>query len=148
MRYAIILLTIIFFAFSPVSTSTYGQKLNNTFYKSNKSPLDKSRRGLEEESPAAFPGGQAALMHWLSSNIRYPEEAYQKGIEGKVTVRFVVEKDGSVSGVTVLKGITPDLDAEAIRLIKRMPKWIPGMILGEPVRSYFTLPVTFKRTNK
>ena len=100
------------------------------------------------EQPAEFPGGQAKLMSWLSSNIRYPDSAQQNGIQGKVTVRFVVEKDGSVSGVTVLKGVDKDLDAEAVRVVKRMPKWQAGKQNGQAVRSYFTLPVTFKLANQ
>ena len=96
------------------------------------------------EQPAEFPGGQEALMKWLSNNIRYPESAQQNGIQGRVTVRFVVEKDGSVSGATILKGVDKDLDAEALRVVKRMPKWQAGKNNGQSVRSYFTLPVTFR----
>ena len=96
------------------------------------------------EQPAEFPGGQEALMKWLSNNIRYPENAQQNGTQGRVTVRFVVEKDGSVSGATILKGVDKDLDAEALRVVKRMPKWQAGKNNGQAVRSYFTLPVTFR----
>ena len=96
------------------------------------------------EQPAEFPGGQEALMKWLSNNIRYPESAQQNGVQGRVTVRFVVEKDGSVSGATILKGVDKDLDAEALRVVKRMPKWQAGKNNGQAVRSYFTLPVTFR----
>lgn len=91
-----------------------------------------------------FPGGQAKLMNWLAVNIRYPDAAQQHGVQGRVIVNFVVEKDGSISGVRVLKGVDKDLDAEAIRVVKRMPKWQPGKNNGESVRCYYTLPVTFK----
>lgn len=100
------------------------------------------------EQQASFPGGQAALMKWLNSNLRYPERAQQNDIQGRVTVQFVVNADGSIEQVTVLKGVDKDLDNEAIRVVKRMPKWQPGKNNGVAVRSYFRLPVTFKLANK
>ena len=100
------------------------------------------------EQPAEFPGGQAALMKWLSNNIRYPESAQQNGVSGRVIVKFVVERDGGISGATIVKGVDKDLDAEALRVVKRMPKWQPGKNNGQAVRSYFTLPVTFKLQNQ
>lgn len=100
------------------------------------------------EQPAEFPGGQSALMKWLSSNIRYPESAQQNGVSGRVVVKFVVEKDGSISGATIVKGVDKDLDQEALRVVKRMPKWQAGKNNGQAVRSYFTLPVTFKLQNQ
>lgn len=96
------------------------------------------------EQPAEFPGGQAALMKWLSNNMRYPEAAQQNDIQGRVVVNFVVEKDGSIGHVKIAKGVDKDLDREAIRVVKKMPKWQPGKNNGVPVRSYFNLPVTFR----
>ncbi len=96
------------------------------------------------EQPAEFPGGQAALMKWLSSNIHYPEAAQQNDVQGRVIVKFVVEKDGSVSQATILKGVDKDLDKEALRVVNKMPKWQAGKNNGVAVRSYFTLPVVFK----
>lgn len=96
------------------------------------------------EQPAEFPGGQSALMIWLSSNIRYPEMAMQNGVQGRVIVKFVVEKDGSFSSIEVVKGVDEDLDKEALRVVRKMPKWQPAMSAGVPVRSYFVLPITFK----
>ncbi|MDE6342932.1 MAG: TonB family protein [Muribaculaceae bacterium] len=96
------------------------------------------------EQPAEFPGGQAALMKWLSSNIHYPEAAQQNDVQGRVIVKFVVEKDGSVSQATILKGVDKDLDKEALRVVNKMPKWQAGKNNGVSVRSYFTLPVGFK----
>ena len=96
------------------------------------------------EQQAEFPGGQGALMKWLSNNIRYPESAQQNDIQGRVIVKFVVEKDGSIGAATILKGVDKDLDREALRVVKRMPKWQPGKNNGVAVRSYFNLPVTFK----
>ena len=100
------------------------------------------------EQPAEFPGGQSALMKWLSNNIRYPDAAQQNGVQGRVVVKFVVEKDGSISQASVVKGVDKDLDAEALRVVKRMPKWQAGKNNGQAVRSYFTLPVTFKLQNQ
>ncbi len=96
------------------------------------------------EQQAEFPGGMPALMKWLSSNIRYPEAAQQNDVQGKVIVKFVVEKDGSVSQATILKGVDKDLDKEALRVVNKMPKWQAGKNNGVAVRSYFTLPVSFK----
>ena len=96
------------------------------------------------EQQAEFPGGQGALMKFLSNNIRYPESAQQNDIQGRVIVKFVVEKDGSIGNVTVVKGVDRDLDREAIRVVKKMPRWQPGKNNGVAVRSWFTLPVTFK----
>ncbi len=100
------------------------------------------------EQPAEFPGGQAAMMKWLSNNIRYPENAQANGISGRVVVKFVVEKDGSIGSPQIVKGVDRDLDQEALRVVKRMPKWQPGKNNGQPVRSYFNLPVTFRLQNQ
>lgn len=100
------------------------------------------------EQPADFPGGQAALMKWLSNNIRYPESAQQNDIQGRVIVKFVVEKDGSIGHAQILKGVDKDLDREALRVVNKMPKWQAGKNNGVAVRSYFTLPVTFKLQNQ
>lgn len=99
------------------------------------------------EQPAEFPGGTAAMMKWLSANICYPQAAQMNGIQGRVMVKFVVEKDGSIGNVTILKGLDRDLDREAIRVVKKMPKWTPGKNNGVPVASYFNLPVMFKTQN-
>ena len=86
-------------------------------------------------------------MKWLSSNLRYPELAQQNNVQGKVIVKFTVEKDGSITNPTVVRGVDKDLDREAIRVVKKMPRWTPGKNNGAAVRSYFTLPVTFKLQN-
>lgn len=96
------------------------------------------------EQMPQFPGGQAALMSWLSKNIRYPQMALQNDISGKVVVEFVVEKDGSVGSTKIIRGVDKDLDREALRVVKAMPKWQPGKNNGQAVRCYYTLPVTFK----
>ncbi|MCM1290445.1 MAG: energy transducer TonB [Prevotella sp.] len=96
------------------------------------------------EQQAQYPGGQGALMKYLSSNIRYPESAQQNDIQGRVIVKFVVEKDGSIGQAQVVKGVDRALDQEALRVVKKMPRWQPGKNNGVAVRSWFTLPVTFK----
>ncbi|MDE7116315.1 MAG: energy transducer TonB [Muribaculaceae bacterium] len=100
------------------------------------------------EQQAEFPGGQAAMMKWLSNNVRYPESAQQNDIQGRVIVKFVVEKDGSIGHAEILKGVDRDLDREAIRVVKKMPKWQPGKNNGVAVRSYFNLPVVFRLQNQ
>lgn len=99
------------------------------------------------EQQAEFPGGQAALKKWLYNNIRYPESAQANDIQGRVVVKFVVEKDGSIAQATIVKGVDKDLDREALRVVNKMPKWQPGKNNGVPVRSYFNLPVTFTLSN-
>ena len=96
------------------------------------------------EQMPSFPGGQAALMQWLSSNISYPVIAAENGVQGRVIVQFVVEKDGSITDVQVVKSVDPSLDKEAARVVKAMPKWIPGKQNGAEVRVKYTVPVTFK----
>ena len=96
-----------------------------------------------EEMPE-FPGGETEMMKFLSKNVVYPTIASENGIQGRVMVGFVVERDGSVSDVKVLRGVDPSLDKEAIRVVKSMPKWKPGMQTGKPVRCRFTIPVNFR----
>jgi protein TonB len=96
------------------------------------------------EKMPSYPGGNSALQRWLSSNITYPAAAAENGVEGRVIVAFVVETDGSVSDVRIARGVDPSLDREALSVVKRMPKWIPGMQNGSPVRVKFNVPVTFK----
>lgn len=93
-----------------------------------------------------FPGGLNGLMEFLNTNIVYPTVAAEKNIEGKVLIQFVVEKDGSVGEIKILRSIDPNLDYEAIRLCKMMPKFIPGMLDGKPVRVWYTLPINFMLT--
>ena len=96
------------------------------------------------EQPAEFPGGMRALMTWLSNNIKYPVAAFQNGISGRVTVRFVINKNGEVEDATILKGVNEDLDNEALRVVRQLPRWIPGKNEGKNVNTYFSLPVTFR----
>ena len=99
---------------------------------------------LSAEKYPEFPGGTTALFDFINKNVKYPKSARDKGIEGRVFVQFVVEKDGSLSSFTVLRGVSDELNAEAIRVLKAMPKWKPGMNDGKPVRVQFTMPFNFK----
>ena len=96
------------------------------------------------EQMPAFPGGDAALMKYLSENIKYPEAAEKAGEQGRVVVNFIVEKDGAISNVNVVRSVTPTLDAEAVRVIKAMPKWVPGKQDGQSVRVKYNVPVSFR----
>ena len=91
-----------------------------------------------------FPGGQGELMKFLRNNVKYPAEAQKKKIEGRVIVGFVVDKKGRVVNPMVERSVHPLLDAEALRVIKRMPKWKPGRVNGEPINVKYRLPITFK----
>lgn len=96
------------------------------------------------EQMPSFPGGTAALMQYLSKNIKYPVVAEEMNIQGRVICTFVVERDGSVTDVRIAKSVDPSLDKEAIRVVSAMPKWIPGRQNGQMVRVKYTLPVTFR----
>ena len=96
------------------------------------------------EQMPSFPGGPSALMQYLSSNIKYPVVAEENGVQGRVVCTFVVEKDGSITDVRVVKSVDPSLDKEAMRVVKGMPKWIPGKQNGSAVRVKYTVPVTFR----
>ena len=96
-----------------------------------------------EEMPQ-FPGGQAALLEYLAKNIKYPVVAEENGVQGRVIVTFVVERDGSITDVKVVKSVDPSLDKEATRVVKSMPKWQPGKQNGSAVRVKYTVPVQFR----
>ena len=96
------------------------------------------------EQMPSYPGGQAALFKYLSANIVYPSIAEENGVQGKVYLKFCVEKDGSIGEVLVLKSLDPSCDREAARVVKSMPRWIPGKQTGQAVRVWYTLPVVFK----
>lgn len=95
-----------------------------------------------------FPGGEAAFTKWLSENVKYPEEAKSQGIEGVVIARFVVKADGSIGRVEVIRKVNPLLDAEAVRVLKTLPKFKPGTQNGKAVDVNFTIPLTFSLTNE
>ena len=91
-----------------------------------------------------FPGDQIAMLKYIMENIKYPEQAMKEGIQGRVAVRFIVEKDGSISDVKPILSVHPLLNKEAVRVVESMPKWTPGKQNGKPVRVRFNVPVMFK----
>jgi len=99
------------------------------------------------ENQPEFPGGNAAMMKFLGDNIKYPVIAQENGIQGRVICNFVLEKDGSITDVQVVRGVDPSLDREAVRVIQQMPRWKPGKQRGQAVRVRFTLPVVFRLQN-
>ncbi|MBD5308208.1 MAG: energy transducer TonB [Bacteroides sp.] len=99
------------------------------------------------EQPPQFPGGDAALLQWLANHVNYPPVAAENGIQGRVMIKFVVTKTGQVGEVQVLRSKDPDLDKEAVRVVKMLPKFQPGKQNGHPVNVWFTVPVNFKLQN-
>lgn len=97
------------------------------------------------EDMPQFPGG--SVQRWISKNVKYPILAQENGIQGKVFIQFVIEKDGSITDVKVMRGVDASLDKEAIRVVKSMPKWKPGKQRGKPVRVSYTLPINFQLSN-
>ena len=96
------------------------------------------------EQMPSFPGGPSALMEWLSNNVKYPVVAQENGVQGRVVVSFVVERDGSLTDVKVVRGVDPSLDREASRVVRAMPRWIPGKQNGSAVRVKYNVPVAFR----
>ncbi|MBR1468733.1 MAG: energy transducer TonB [Prevotella sp.] len=118
-------------------------KLKETVAQPEPKPVEEKVFEVVEHMPS-FPGGDKALLDYLGSNIKYPAVAQENGVQGRVVVSFVVEKDGSITDVKVVRSVDPSLDKEATRVVKSMPKWIPGKQNGSPVRVKFNVPVSFK----
>ena len=106
-------------------------------------PDDMDILPIAEQQPE-FPGGQTALMAFIKKNLRYPAFAAENGIQGKAVLAFVVEKDGSIAGIEIMRSPAEELSKEAIRVVQQMPKWKPGKQHGKPVRVKFVLPITFR----
>ena len=98
------------------------------------------------EDMPGYPGGESAMMEFIKANLKYPKSAQDAGIQGRVVMRFVIGKDGSISDVRVLRGVDPECDAEAVRTVNAMPNWTPGRHNGKEVPVYFTLPIVFRLT--
>jgi protein TonB len=96
------------------------------------------------ETMPSFPGGDAELFKFLSNSVKYPVIAQENGIQGRVICQFVVNRDGTIVDIEVVRSVDPSLDKEAVRVIKSMPKWSPGKQRGKPVRVKYTLPVNFR----
>ncbi|GAB3548370.1 energy transducer TonB [Spirosoma fluminis] len=95
------------------------------------------------EQPPAFPGGMAKLSTYLRQNLRYPEAAQKAGIKGRSFVKFLVADTGEIKDVQLIKSLSPELDAEAIRVVSEMPRWSPGRQNGRPVNVAYNLPINF-----
>lgn len=144
-----LLLAPMFFLFITANSIYAGQNENKTETRLSEPPPEKKTVGENDvfewvEVLPEFPGGFPAMMKYLSANIRYPVEAQQAGIQGRVTCSCVVMKDGSITDVEVLNGRDPLLDAEAVRVINAMPKWNPGTQSGKAVNARYKLPVVFR----
>ncbi len=109
-----------------------------------KKEVDDNQVFQSVEQMPQFPGGDAALMKWIGEHIKYPTMAMENNIQGRVTVSFVVTKNGSIGEVKVLRSRDPDLDKEAVRVVKSLPNFIPGKMNGQPVNVWYTLPVNFR----
>ena len=114
-------------------------------------PVEVEEEEVEEEQifqiveePASFPGGMGECMKFLSKNINYPSISQENGVQGRVIVQFVINRDGSIVDAKVVRGVDPYLDKEALRVVNQMPKWSPGKQRGKAVRCQFTLPVQFR----
>jgi protein TonB len=98
---------------------------------------------IVEDMPE-FPGGEAALRNFIGTSVRYPQIAQENGIQGRVYVQFVVDRDGSVTNATIARGVDPSLDREALRVVNTLPKWKPGRQRGQTVRVSYTVPINFQ----
>lgn len=123
-----------------VATESEGNGTDTT----SAAPVDPGKVYNVSETAPEFPGGLAAMYSWLGKNIIYPENAAARDVQGRVSVRFVVAADGSISNAQVVRSVDADLDKEALRVVSAMPKWTPGTMGGKPVAVYYTLPITFK----
>ena len=111
-------------------------------------PEEPVKYSLLEAKPRFQDGDVGQFSHWVNENLKYPQKAVKDSLQGRVTLQFTIEKDGSVTGVRVLRGCAPILDEEAVRVVSQSPKWTPGSIKGEPVRVVFNFPVVFQLTKK
>lgn len=108
------------------------------------SPVDSIPKNDEITTPAKFNGGEASLQKYIYSNIQYPAIAIENNIQGRVIVRFIIKENGEVTKVEIVKSVHPSIDKEAIRVIKRLPRFKPAEKNEHPVRVRYTLPITFK----
>ncbi len=127
------------------TTEDTGEKVEPVFIPQTEeeAPEEEEILMIAETMPE-FPGGMGALMKYLGKNIKYPTIAQENGVQGRVIVQFVVNKDGSIVDPVVVRSVDPYLDKEALRVIKSMPKWKPGEQQGKKVRVKYTVPVTFR----
>lgn len=136
---------IILFSFS-ISNTTIAQEKVKTVKKSDQKVIKTKEveTFVVVEQMPNYPGGEKAMFKFIGENIKYPEEARKQGISGRVYVTFVVEDDGEITDIKLLRGIGGGCDEEAVRVISIMPSWKPGLQRGKPVRTQFNLPIKFK----
>jgi len=154
-KYALMLPVIVLLLFLNSTFQTKAEPVNEmntaqqTPDKTQDEPVLKDGRQIfsHVEVMPKYPGGEAALLKFLADNIAYPKEAAEKGIQGRIVVRFVVTPDGSIEDVEVIQSVDPLCDNEAVRVVKAMPKWTPGKQGGKSVYVYYTLPVVFRLEN-
>lgn len=137
MRKLIVLMTVVF------STMSMSITMADNSATKEADEVVQEELWIAEPQPQ-FPGGDLALREWIKQNMVYPQEAIEKGIEGRVIVKFTIEEDGTVTNGKILRGVDPLLDNEALRLVSIMPKWSPGRFAGKDIRTMYNLPVLFK----
>jgi len=131
--------------FKDIDDETFKDLLKNPIIFDDEKELDETIPFmLIEEQPTFMGGDHRNFTKWVFANLKYPELAAQNGIQGRVTLEFTIDIDGSVTNVRVIKGIDPSLDAEALRVVSNSPKWSPGLQRGKPTKVSFTFPVTFR----
>ena len=131
--------------FKDIDDETFKDLLKNRIIFDDEKELDETIPFmLIEEQPTFMGGDHRNFTKWVFANLKYPELAAQNGIQGRVTLEFTIDIDGSVTNVRVIKGIDPSLDAEALRVVSNSPKWSPGLQRGKPTKVSFTFPVTFR----
>ena len=126
----LLILPVFILAFLVFPSNAAGQSTNEPYFAVDEMPV--------------FPGGDVALLKYISNNMQYPENARDNNIEGKVIIRFCVTPDGTINQITVLKSVDSELDAEAVRVVKKLPTFKPGKKAGLPVPVWYMVPITFK----
>lgn len=120
------------------------QRLQDVIAQPEPKPAEEDKVVDVVEQMPSFPGGQGELMAYLAKNIHYPIICQEQGIQGRVVCSFIVEKDGSITDIKIVRSIDPNLDREAVRVLRSMPRWIPGMQNGRAVRVKYNVPVNFR----
>ncbi len=142
---ALVALNLVFFACSgPVQKDDVVATTQNI---EESIPIDNEIFTIVEQMPE-YPGGNEQLINYLATNINYPQQAKDKGIQGRVFINFIVKKDGSIDSIKVIKGIGEDCDKEAVRVISNMPNWKPGMQRGKAINVSYNIPIKFTLDNK
>ena len=140
--FAISALVLLVIVFAPARANAQDKKEKTTQTHKDTTTGDKVYEVCEQMP--IFEGGDAALLKYLRENLKYPDKTKDRGVQGRLVIGFIVEKDGSLTDVKVLRPVDIDLDAEVLRLVKGMPKWIPGRQNGKRVRVRYNVPVSFR----